>query len=104
MNLRWQELLILLILIGLLALFVWLAIWIGKKAEEKGYSRVGFTIFGLLVPLIALIVVLILQPSQQVQQQGLVKCPYCAEAIQPEARVCKHCGRDVSPAAGVPPG
>jgi uncharacterized membrane protein YdbT with pleckstrin-like domain len=27
-------------------------------------------------------------------------CPYCAERILARARVCKHCGRDVTPAAG----
>jgi uncharacterized membrane protein YdbT with pleckstrin-like domain len=28
------------------------------------------------------------------------ECPYCAEPILARARVCKHCGRDVVPAAG----
>jgi len=27
-------------------------------------------------------------------------CPYCAERILTRARVCKHCGRDVTPVAG----
>ncbi len=29
------------------------------------------------------------------------ECPYCAERILARARVCKHCGRDVEPAAAV---
>lgn len=95
-NLRASELLGLLLVLALIAVGIWLAIWIGKKAEEKGYSRVGFTIFGLFFTLIALIVVLVIQPTQAVQVSGLAKCPYCAEAIQPDAKVCKHCGRDLN--------
>ena len=28
----------------------------------------------------------------------LKKCPYCAEMVQANAVVCKHCGRDISTA------
>jgi hypothetical protein len=81
------------------------AIWIGRKAQEKGYSRVGFTIFGLFVTLIALIVVLVVQPTQAAQAVGMPKCPYCAETVQSEAKVCKRCGRDIQPVRMVdPPG
>src|SRR5206468_8290780 len=33
--------------------------------------------------------------SERVERE----CPYCAERILARAKVCKHCGRDVSPTA-----
>lgn len=33
-------------------------------------------------------------------QGELRKCPYCAEMVRVEAKVCKHCGREIPPAGG----
>jgi rRNA maturation endonuclease Nob1 len=29
------------------------------------------------------------------QQNYKVECPYCAEIIKSQAKVCKHCGKEI---------
>jgi hypothetical protein len=29
--------------------------------------------------------------------EAIRKCPYCAETVKAEARICKHCGKELSP-------
>jgi len=45
------------------AFFFWVR-WIARTAERAGRSYVGFMIFGILLPVIASIVVLILKPEK----------------------------------------
>jgi hypothetical protein len=86
--------------------------------NSKGRGVEGFWL-GLLLGVIGWIIVAFQHPSDEVaaRQQAAATvldsqvrevemreqrrpCPWCAELIQPAARVCRYCGRDVDP---VPP-
>lgn len=57
---------------------------------------------GITAVLVILAVVSLLSSgvmNQGPSTEGLVKCPHCAELVQPDARVCKHCGRDIDRSA-----
>ena len=35
--------------------------------------------------------------TEALQDAAVKKFPYCAEIVQPEATVCKHCGKNIAP-------
>lgn len=82
--------------------------YIGRNlAVQKGRNYHAWFWVCFFFPL-ALILLLTLEETEQKKaydayqkQREIVKenrkCPFCAEYIKREAKVCKHCGRDVPP-------
>ena len=73
----------------------------GAIAQSKGYSFVGYFILGSLLPIIGVLLAIGLHPNttaierQQLASGGSRRCPFCAEVIRAEAKVCRYCGREL---------
>jgi hypothetical protein len=60
-------------------------------ANHKGHNFARWWVFGAVFFLLALPLSLMLKQSEEARR----KCPHCAEWVVREAKVCKHCGRDI---------
>ena len=79
---------------------VWLVFGVVSSiiASNKGNSGCGGFLLGVLLGPIGLIITLLSSgnnngnyPSKNYTR----RCPYCAELVNHQAIVCKHCGRDI---------
>ncbi len=68
---------------------------IGLMASKQNHIMLGgFIAFcGLMMSIFG--------KSSQDSTAGTVKCPFCAEQINPAAIKCKHCGSEVKPASEI---
>jgi ribosomal protein S14 len=78
-----------------------LSILCGVYASSKGRSGVRFFFLALcLSPLIGFIAAAIASPNvkkqddKKLQDGQLKKCPFCAELVKQEAKVCRFCNRE----------
>ena len=67
-------------------------------AGFKGRSIIGWFIVCLLTGLIGFVLLIALpriEQEKQLNDSNSKKCPFCAERVQLEAIVCKHCNSEL---------
>lgn len=66
-------------------------------ASKKGRSFLLWWFFGAMLFIVALPMAIFMKPLTNENLSGMRKCPKCAEYVQPDATICKHCKSELVP-------
>jgi hypothetical protein len=87
---------------GFIGVWFLLAVLVGALRRRRGGSFfIGFLSSAFLSPLVGFILLAVAPRRDEIVEERLIRsgdrrrCPFCQEVIRRDARVCKHCHRDL---------
>jgi len=67
-----------------------------ESLGQPDYGGIAAIFFGVLAGVAGLVTLATKGKSSDVQMPTTKQCPFCAERIKQEAKVCRFCGRELT--------